>query len=54
MAKKKMTSEYGGKEKYSSHWKDGIKDTKVVFTPDNRGRFLVSWTPPKHLQIRRP
>lgn len=34
----------------SLHWLDGIKDTKVIFTPDNRGRFLVSWTPPKHLQ----
>jgi hypothetical protein len=31
-------------------WLDGIKDTKVVFTPDNRGRFLVSWTPARHLQ----
>jgi hypothetical protein len=34
----------------SFHWKDGIKDTKVIFTPDSRGRFLVSWTPAKHLQ----
>ena len=34
----------------SLSWKDGIKDTKVIFTPDNRGRFLVSWTPAKHLQ----
>lgn len=34
----------------SFHWKDGEKDTKVIFSPDNRGRFLVSWTPPKHLQ----
>jgi hypothetical protein len=34
----------------SFHWQDGIKDTKVMFTPDNRGRFLVSWTPAKHLQ----
>ena len=32
------------------HWRDGIKDTKVIFTPDSRGRFLVSWTPAKHLQ----
>ena len=36
--------------KGSFHWKDGEKDTKVIFSPDNRGRFLVSWTPPKHLQ----
>ena len=34
----------------SFHWKDGIKDTQVIFTPDSRGRFLVSWTPAKHLQ----
>ena len=36
----------------SFSWQDGIKDTKVIFTPDTRGRFLVSWTPPKHLQNR--
>ena len=34
----------------SFHWRDGVKDSKVVFTPDSRGRFLVSWTPAKHLQ----
>lgn len=34
----------------SFSWKDGIKDTKVIFTPDTRGRFLVAWTPAKHLQ----
>jgi len=34
----------------SFSWKDGIKDTSVIFTPDTRGRFLVSWTPAKHLQ----
>lgn len=31
-------------------WKDGIKDTKVVWYPDNRGRFLVSWLPEPGLQ----
>jgi len=31
-------------------WKDGIKDTKVIFSPDKKGRFLVSWMPAKHLQ----
>jgi hypothetical protein len=31
-------------------WKDGIKDTTVVFYPDRNGRFLVSWIPPKELQ----
>ena len=34
----------------SFSWKDGIKDTKVIFTPDKRGRFLVGWTPNKGLQ----
>jgi hypothetical protein len=34
----------------SFHWQDGIKDTKVIWTPDNRGRFLVSWIPARHLQ----
>lgn len=34
----------------SFHWLDGMKDTKVIFTPDNRGRFLISWTPARHLQ----
>jgi hypothetical protein len=31
-------------------WKDGIKDTKVIFMPDKRGRFLISWTPKKEMQ----
>ena len=31
-------------------WKDGIKDSKVVWSPDSRGRFLVSWIPEKNLQ----
>ena len=34
----------------SFHWKDGIKDTKVIWAPNKDGRFLVSWTPPPHLQ----
>ena len=31
-------------------WKDGIKDTKVIFMPDKRGRFAISWVPPKQIQ----
>jgi len=31
-------------------WQDGIKDTKVIFSPDKNGRFFCSWFPPKHLQ----
>jgi hypothetical protein len=36
----------------SLSWKNGIKDTEVIFSPNNRGRFLVSWTPNKQLQNR--
>jgi len=36
----------------SFSWKDGIKDSSVVWTPNNRGRFRVSWTPNKNLQNR--
>jgi len=31
------------------YWKDGVKDTEVIFTPDPNGRFKVSWTPNKNL-----
>ncbi len=34
----------------SFHWKDGIIDSKVVWSPDKRGRFLVSWLPKEGLQ----
>ena len=34
----------------SFHWKDGEQDTKVIWTPDQRGRFLVSWFPPPNMQ----
>jgi len=34
------------------YWENGIKDTKVIFSPDKRGRFLVSWVPGKNLQNR--
>jgi len=33
-------------------WRDGVKDTEVVWHPNPKGRFLISWTPPKHLQNR--
>jgi hypothetical protein len=29
----------------SFSWKDGIKDSKVIFSPNKSGRFYVSWTP---------
>jgi len=31
-------------------WVNGIKDTKVVFYPDPKGRFKVNWTPKPELQ----
>ena len=31
-------------------WKDGMRDTIVLFVPDKRGRFLISWMPNKQLQ----
>jgi hypothetical protein len=34
----------------SFHWRDGQQDTQVIFSPDRRGRFLVSWVPNKNLQ----
>ena len=33
-------------------WVGGVKDTSVVFNPDPKGRFNISWTPPQHLQNR--
>ena len=34
----------------SFSWENGIKDTKVMFTPNNSGRFKVSWVPSINLQ----
>jgi len=34
----------------SFRWKDGIKDTKVIFSPDKRGRFRITWVPNANLQ----
>jgi hypothetical protein len=31
-------------------WRNGEKDTEVIWTPDSRGRFLVSWIPPESLR----
>ena len=31
-------------------WFNGIKDTSVMFVPNNNGRFFISWVPPNHLQ----
>ena len=45
------------KEKYLTrgnfHWKDGVLDSEVVWTPDRNGKFLVSWIPPDNLRNRK-
>ena len=33
-------------------WLNGVKDTKVVFNPDQSGRFNISWVPNTNLQNR--
>ena len=32
------------------YWKDGIKDSKVIWSPNKRGRFFVSYIPKATLQ----
>ena len=34
----------------SFQWVNGIKDTQVIFYPDLKGRFKVSWVPPISIQ----
>jgi hypothetical protein len=31
-------------------WVNGVKDTQVIFYPDPKGRFNISWTPPVNIQ----
>ena len=31
-------------------WVNGVKDSQVIFYPDPKGRFKVSWVPPQQLQ----
>ena len=38
--------------KGSFSWENGIKDTKVTFTPNQNGRFNISWVPGVNLQNR--
>jgi hypothetical protein len=38
--------------KGSFQWRDGIKDTSVIFVPNQSGRFLITWVPPENLQNR--
>ena len=32
------------------HWENGVKDSRVIWTPNPKGRFLVSWIPEKSIQ----
>jgi hypothetical protein len=36
----------------SFRWKDGIKDSEVIWSPNKNGRFFVTWLPRKELQNR--
>ena len=36
--------------KGSFSWKNGIKDTEVIWTPNKNGRFLLSWVPKEHIR----
>ena len=36
--------------KGSFQWENGIKDSRVIWTPNPNGRFHVSWVPDPHLQ----
>jgi len=33
-------------------WENGIKDTRVIFAPNNKGRFFITWIPDDNLQNR--
>ena len=39
--------------KGSFQWENGQKDTKVIFVPNNDGRFLITWVPPENLQNKK-
>ena len=41
-----------GITKGNFQWVNGIKDTQVIFYPDPKGRFKVSWFPKSQLQNR--
>jgi len=32
------------------HWKGGVEDSEVIWTPDQKGRFYVSWIPDQRLR----
>ncbi len=36
--------------KGSFAWENGVKDSRVIFSPNKNGRFYISWIPSKNLQ----
>ena len=36
----------------SFQWENGVKDSKVKFSPNPQGRFLITWTPSHDIQNR--
>ena len=34
------------------YWKNGVKDSEVIWSPDSSGRFLISWLPHRGLRNR--
>ena len=51
--------DYNKEAKYSNlvtqgnfQWENGVKDSRVIFYPNEAGRFFVSWVPPINLQNR--
>ncbi len=36
----------------SFYWKNGIRDSEVIWTPEKNGRFYVTWIPPLDLRNR--
>ncbi len=37
-------------QKGNFHWKNGQRDTEVIWSPDRKGKFLISWIPSKELR----
>lgn len=43
-----ITDQYVTRGSFS--WKDGMRDTSVLFSPDKRGRFKITWVPNRNIQ----
>ena len=42
----------GAITKGNFQWENGVQDTRVIFVPNNEGRFNISWIPSYNLQNR--